>query len=157
MKLGRILLEAVPLYLDLEKVKNDLLAVWLYSVAMLPPLIQPYLRFLMFFQYTTCMSGISHNRRVFTYIAFPANLCLYRVILASLHVCVPFGTTLAQWEKTEQYLQHCFSAYGINHVTISPEMYQVQSESTEVIGKCRSHSQDEFGCAVSGLRKRLPV
>lgn len=27
MKLGRILLEAVPIYLDLEKVKNDLLAV----------------------------------------------------------------------------------------------------------------------------------
>lgn len=83
----------------------------------------------------------------------------HSVILASLHVCVPLGTSLEQWEKTEQYLQHCFSAYGISHVTISPEIQrdsptQTQLSSEEVVGGCRLPSQDEFGCAVSELKKR---
>lgn len=83
---------------------------------------------------------------------------LYRVILASLHVCVPPGTTLEQWEKTEQNLQHCFAAYGISHVTISPELFrdrdsEVYTPSTDE-GGCSS--RDEFGCAVDGLRKRKP-
>lgn len=36
MKSSRILLEASPLYLDLEKVKDDLLAVWLSVMFLLP-------------------------------------------------------------------------------------------------------------------------
>ena len=82
-----------------------------------------------------------------------------RVILASLHVCVPEGTTLEQWEKTEQYLQHCFAAYGISHVTISPEIQRdaqtIGSEvESEFKGGCRVPSEDEFGCSVSDLKKR---
>ena len=82
----------------------------------------------------------------------------FSVILASLHVCVPEGTTLEQWEKTEQYLQHCFSAYGISHVTISPEIQRDTQSSGEVseegVGRgCRLPS-DEYGCSVSDLKKR---
>ncbi|KAJ7654454.1 hypothetical protein DFH06DRAFT_1133239 [Mycena polygramma] len=73
IKTGRILLEAAPVELDLEKVQEDLLT---------------------------------------------------SVILASLHVCVPPGTSLEQWERTEQSLQHCFAAYGVNYVTISPELHR---------------------------------
>lgn len=81
------------------------------------------------------------------------------VILASLHVCVPEGTTLEQWEKTEQYLQHCFAAYGITHVTISPEIQRdAQTNGSEVEsefkGGCRVPSEDEFGCSVKDLKKR---
>lgn len=81
------------------------------------------------------------------------------VLLGSLHVCVPLGTSLEQWEKTERYLQHCFEEYGINHVTISPEIYrdfQTSTESSEEPGGCRFPSHDGFGCAVSGdsLKKR---
>jgi len=81
------------------------------------------------------------------------------VILGSLHVCVPLGTSLQQWEKTERYLQHCFEEYGINHVTISPEIYrdfQISTQSSEDTGGCRLPSHDGFGCAVSAdsLKKR---
>ncbi|KIK08833.1 hypothetical protein K443DRAFT_671887 [Laccaria amethystina LaAM-08-1] len=79
------------------------------------------------------------------------------VILASLHVCVPVGTSLEQWEKTEQILQHCFAEYGISHVTISPEIYRDTLStqlSEETIGGCRLPSHDDFGCAVSDLKKR---
>ncbi|KAF8239414.1 hypothetical protein L208DRAFT_1420809 [Tricholoma matsutake] len=123
MKSSRILLEAVPLYLDLEKVKDDLLSV--------PDVLSV------------------HDLHVWH--------LSQSVILASLHVCVPFGATLEQWEKTEQCLQHCFSAYGISHVTISPEMYrdsQVRSDRTSGTSRCKSHSQDDFGCAVHDVRRR---
>lgn len=95
----------------------------------------------------------------------------YSVILASLHVCVPEGTTLEQWEKTEQYLQSCFAAYGISHVTISPEIQRdTLSRSTAVEdiggednaqvaavatgGRCGLPSHDEYGCSVSDMKKR---
>ncbi|PFH51798.1 hypothetical protein AMATHDRAFT_141652 [Amanita thiersii Skay4041] len=124
MKSGRILLEASPLYLDLAKIKDDLVA--------LPDVVS------------------IHDLHVWH--------LSQSVILASLHVCVPLGTSLEQWEKTEQYLQHCFAAYGINHVTISPEIFrdsQNQSQSSvEFVGGCRLPSQDEFGCSMSDLRKR---
>jgi hypothetical protein len=43
-------------------------------------------------------------------------------ILASMHVIVdPSYTLLSDWTKIEQNLQYCFYAYGIKHVTISPE------------------------------------
>lgn len=79
------------------------------------------------------------------------------VILASLHVCVPEGTTLEQWEQTERYLQHCFSAYGISHVTISPEIQRdsqsnSDAEETVKLNGCRVPSEDEFGCSVSELK-----
>lgn len=126
MKSSRILLEAVPLHLDLEKVKDDLLSV--------PDVISV------------------HDLHVWH--------LSQSVILGSLHVCVLLGTTLEQWEKTEQCLQDCFSAYGISHVTISPEMCrdsQMQTErSDETVGGCKSHFQDEFGCAVNDLRRRKP-
>lgn len=85
-----------------------------------------------------------------------------RVILASLHVCVPTGTSLEQWEQIEQTLQHCFQAYGISHVTISPELQRSEAQSLNElvvpIGGCnRLSSQDNFGCAVSELKKRKPI
>ncbi|RDB23514.1 Zinc/cadmium resistance protein [Hypsizygus marmoreus] len=125
LKSGRILLEATPLFLDLEKVKNDLLAV--------PDVLSV------------------HDLHVWH--------LSQSVILASLHVCVPPETSLEKWEKTEQDLQHCFSAYGISHVTISPEIYrdnsQLQTQSSEeALSGCRLPSQTEFGCSVSDLKKR---
>lgn len=83
---------------------------------------------------------------------------IFRVILGSLHVCVPRGTSLEQWERTEQYLQHCFEEYGISHVTISPEIQRdldTTTNSTEDIsGGCRLPCHDDIGCAVSELKKR---
>ncbi|KAG6850757.1 hypothetical protein H0H93_008795 [Arthromyces matolae] len=125
MKSGRILLEATPLFLNLEKVKEDLLLV--------PNVLSV------------------HDLHVWH--------LSQSVILASLHVCVPPKTTLEEWGKTEQDLQHCFSAYGISHVTISPEIHR-DSQTTSQINEapsnigCRLPSQDEFGCAVNELKKR---
>ncbi|KAF4611240.1 hypothetical protein D9613_006991 [Agrocybe pediades] len=80
------------------------------------------------------------------------------VILASLHVCVPVGTSLDQWEDTERYLQHCFEEFGINHVTISPEIHReydsTRTSTEDVKGGCRLPSDDDFGCAVSDFKKR---
>lgn len=84
------------------------------------------------------------------------------MILASLHVCIPLGTSMEDWELAESELQHCFSAYGIKHVTMSPELERVvavdtlrRSESTDDLGKC---GKDGPGCiAVAGksqIRKR---
>ncbi|GLB41698.1 putative cation efflux family protein [Lyophyllum shimeji] len=125
LKSGRILLEAAPLFLDLEKVKSDLLSV--------PNVLSV------------------HDLHVWH--------LSQAVILASLHVCVPPGTSLEEWEKTEACLQHCFSAYGISHVTISPEIFresQLETQTDELppAGKCSLPSQDEFGCAVSELKRR---
>jgi zinc transporter 1 len=85
------------------------------------------------------------------------------VVLASLHVCLPAGTSLEQWEEIEQILQHCFQAYGISHVTISPELPRSEPQHLNDLlaptGGCNrlSSSQDEFGCAVSELKKRKLV
>lgn len=79
------------------------------------------------------------------------------VILGSLHVCVPLGTSLEQWGKIEQSLQHCFEEYGISHVTISPEFEwetHTEMESADIFIGCRLPSKDEFGCAVD-IRKRV--
>jgi len=124
-KAGRILLEAVPLHLDLAKIKADLVAI--------PSVLSV------------------HDLHVWH--------LSQSVILASLHVCVPLGTTLEEWEHIEQTLQHCFSEYGVNHVTISPETHRrlpatAPSQNDEVRVGCRLPSQDEFGCAVSELKKR---
>jgi len=74
------------------------------------------------------------------------------LILASLHVCVPPGTSLEQWEKTEQSLQHCFSAYGVNHVTMSPEVYRpTRTPSSEEMPLCNSATEAGPGCAVNIL------
>ncbi|KDR80704.1 hypothetical protein GALMADRAFT_61060 [Galerina marginata CBS 339.88] len=124
MKAGRILLEASPIYLDLVKVKEDLLSV--------PDVLSV------------------HDLHVWH--------LSQTVILASLHVCVPLGTSVEQWEKTERSLQHCFEEYGINHVTISPEIrrdLQTSTQSTENIKSgCQLPSHDDFGCAVSDLKRR---
>ncbi|KAJ6518892.1 CDF zinc transporter [Mycena sanguinolenta] len=122
IKACRILLEAAPVELDLEKVKEDLLT------------------------FPDVMS--IHDMHVW--------ILSQSVILASLHVCVPPGTTLEQWERTEQCLQHCFEAYGVNHVTISPEVHRDSAAQTlagDDIIKCKS---DGTGCAVGErtLRKR---
>ncbi|KAJ7591650.1 putative CDF zinc transporter [Mycena floridula] len=72
------------------------------------------------------------------------------LILASLHVCVPPGTTIEQWEETEKSLQHCFSAYGVNHVTISPEVYRPTgspADSSEEMALCKSATNERAGCA----------
>jgi zinc transporter 1 len=84
------------------------------------------------------------------------------VILGSLHVCVPIDTSLKQWEKTEEYLKHCFGEYGINHVTISPEVgrdSQTLTDSSEGMTRnCRMPADEgDFGCAVNTLTKRRVV
>jgi len=86
------------------------------------------------------------------------------VILGSLHVCVPIGTSLKQWEKTEKHLQQCFEEYGINHVTISPEIHEdslalTDSNEEMTTRKCKfpSSSDEVFGCAVNTFRKRRVV
>ncbi|KAF7356515.1 Zinc/cadmium resistance protein [Mycena venus] len=101
IKAGRILLEAAPVELDLDKVREDLLT--------LPDVIS------------------IHDMHVW--------ILSQSVILASLHVCVPPGTSLEQWERTEQSLQHCFAAYGVNHVTISPELYHDSAAQTPLRGR----------------------
>ncbi|KAJ7917491.1 CDF zinc transporter [Mycena leptocephala] len=124
IKAGRILLEAAPVELDLDKVREDLLT--------LPEVIS------------------IHDMHVW--------ILSHSVILASLHVCVPPGTSLEQWERTEQSLQHCFAAYGVNHVTISPELYRdpasaAQTLAADDIAICKSASHQEgLGCAVGELR-----
>ncbi|KAF5359364.1 hypothetical protein D9756_003590 [Leucocoprinus leucothites] len=123
--LTRILLEATPLYLGLSKVKEDLLA----------------------------------TPNVLSVHDLHAWHLSQSVILASLHVSVPTGTTMEQWERTEQTLQHCLQAYGISHATISPELersqVQFSDEGLMLSGECkRISSQDDFGCAISGLVKR---
>ncbi|KAF8159476.1 CDF zinc transporter [Crassisporium funariophilum] len=124
LKSGRILLEASPIHLDLAKIKEDLLSI--------PDVLSV------------------HDLHVWH--------LSQSVLLGSLHVCVPLGTSLEQWEKTERYLQHCFEEYGISHVTISPEIQRdIQSltaSSEELSGGCRLPSQDDFGCAVSDMKKR---
>lgn len=79
--------------------------------------------------------------------------------MGSLHVCVPLGTSLEQWGKTEQYLQRCFEEYGISHVTISPEIHRDtknEMESEDIIIGCRLPFGDEFGCAVD-IKKRKVI
>ncbi|KAF8202282.1 CDF zinc transporter [Pholiota molesta] len=125
LKSGRILLEASPIYLDLAKVKEDLLSI--------PNVLAV------------------HDLHVWH--------LSQSVILGSLHVCVPLGTSMEQWEKTERSLQHCFEEYGVSHVTISPETYrdfQTLSASSmeDMKTGCRLPSNDDFGCAVSDLKKR---
>ncbi|KAG6813842.1 hypothetical protein H0H92_006786 [Tricholoma furcatifolium] len=122
IKSGRILLEATPTYLDLEKIKDDLLS--------FPEVLSV------------------HDLHVWH--------LSQAVILASLHVCVPVNFTLGDWEQTERSLQQCFSAYGINHVTISPEIQRGGQEELHwnEPSNCRLPSQDEFGCAVSDLKRR---
>ena len=83
-----------------------------------------------------------------------------RLILGSLHVCVPLGTSLEQWGKTERYLQHCFEEYGISHVTISPEIQRdthLELGSEDMIIGCRFPSKDEFGCAVDIKRRKVTL
>ncbi|KAG6817519.1 hypothetical protein H0H87_007487 [Tephrocybe sp. NHM501043] len=71
-------------------------------------------------------------------------------------------TTLEGWEKTEMDLQHCFSEYGISHVTIAPEILrndqiETQSNDPPIISKCRLSLQDEFDCVVHALKRRKPA
>jgi len=127
-KVGRILLEAAPSHLDLAKIREDLMAI--------PDVLSV------------------HDLHVWH--------LSQSVILASLHVCVPPGTLIDQWEKMEQTLQHCFSEYGVSHVTISPEIHRdgQMSESATQEGakeRCQLPTQDQFGCAVTELRKRKIV
>lgn len=125
LRSARILLEAVPLYLDLTKVKEDLISI--------PDVLSV------------------HDLHVWH--------LSQSVILASLHVCIPIGTTLEQWETMEKTLQYCFLAYGISHVTISPEIQRSEthppSEADATVLRCsRLDFHDDFGCAVSELKKR---
>ncbi|KAJ7066524.1 cation efflux protein [Mycena amicta] len=122
IKAGRILLEAAPVELDLDKVQEDLLA----------------------------------HERVLAVHDLHVWILSQTVTLASLHVCVPAGTSLEDWERTERSLQHCFSAYGVNHVTMSPEVFHEgvsQTASGDDTIMCKSGSQ-EGKCAVGVLRKR---
>jgi zinc transporter 1 len=155
IKAGRILLEAAPVELDLDKVREDLLTVCYSSIfrtslkaAQLPEVISIHDMHVWILSHSYVI--ILARRSIFTQ--------PHRVILASLHVCVPPGTSLEQWERTEQSLQHCFAAYGVNHVTISPELYRDPASAAQtlagddiVICKSASH-QEGLGCAVGELR-----
>ncbi|KAH8813445.1 CDF zinc transporter [Flagelloscypha sp. PMI_526] len=82
------------------------------------------------------------------------------VILASLHVCVSERvTSLTQWAETEERLQQCFAGYGVNHVTISPELSSHGSpQPSSVIGNCKMDSdckKADFGCNVGSVKKRV--
>lgn len=70
--------------------------------------------------------------------------------MASLHVEVPVGTTLHQWEKIEGTLRECMLAYGVSHVTVGPEVTADRSEET---GQYRSKSSCHglLGCSVAVL------
>lgn len=110
----------------------------------------------------TFMFGFFRSRKHLIYVSLILAQAL-RVVLASLHVCVAQGTTLEEWERTERCLQHCFAAYGVNHVTISPELFRDSATHTlsgEDIVMCKSASQPEgLGCAAGdlrSLRKRAP-
>jgi len=75
-----------------------------------------------------------------------------QVIIASMHVVVPVGTTLNQWEKIEGRLRECMTAYGVNHLTVGPEVSVHTSEDT-VEGRLVCH--DALGCSGSeSLRNR---
>lgn len=73
-------------------------------------------------------------------------------------MCVEPGTSIEEWETTERMLQHCFGEYGINHVTISPEIsrdYQGLTTVDDGVKEgCRLPSHDDFGCVVGDLKKR---
>ncbi|KAJ4468882.1 putative CDF zinc transporter [Lentinula aciculospora] len=135
---GRILLEAAPIYLDLQKVTDDL----------------------------------SGNPNVVSVHDLHVWHLSQNVILASVHVCVPFGTSLEEWEKTGQILHHCFSEYGVAHATISPEVHRTTSQASdsqtqtmadecgdELLGTCKVPSKDGLGCNINenvknGMRRR---
>ncbi|KAJ3729862.1 putative CDF zinc transporter [Lentinula raphanica] len=136
---GRILLEAAPIDLDLQKITDDL----------------------------------NGNPNVVSIHDLHVWHLSQNVILASVHVCIPFGTSLEEWEKTEQILHHCFSEYGVAHATISPEVHRTVSQSSdtsqtqtmvdehgdELLGTCKIPSKDGFGCIFGdnpapGLRRR---
>jgi hypothetical protein len=84
----------------------------------------------------------------------------YRMILASVHICVPAGTSLEQWGLIEQMLQDCFQAYGISHVTISPEQPprrepRYADDPVMPTAGCKQLSSvTDFDCVVSELKKR---
>jgi zinc transporter 1 len=61
-----------------------------------------------------------------------------KVIVASLHVEVPVGTTLNQWEKIEGRLRECMAAYGVSHLTVGPEIYTDRSDGHVNEGKTKS-------------------
>ncbi|KAJ3780484.1 putative CDF zinc transporter, partial [Lentinula aff. detonsa] len=122
---GRILLEAAPIYLDLQKITDDL----------------------------------NGNPNVVSIHDLHVWHLSQNVILASVHVCVPFGMSLDEWENTEQILHHCFSEYGVAHATISPEVHRASSQvydnqtqtmvdepGDELLGTCKVHLKDGFGC-----------
>nr|GAT45752.1 predicted protein [Mycena chlorophos] len=130
IKAARILLEAAPVELDLDKVQEDLLA----------------------------------HERVLAVHDLHVWILSQKVTLASLHVCVPRGTTLEEWERTERELHHCFSAYGVNHVTMSvevghsPESPRASADDT-IICKSGASQEGKTQCAVGDIRalkKRVP-
>lgn len=69
-----------------------------------------------------------------------------------MHVEVPSGTTLVQWEKIEGCLRECMAAYGVTHVTVGPEVIAVAGRSEEGVGgpngrKGFCHGEGLLGCS----------
>ncbi|KAF9067654.1 putative CDF zinc transporter [Rhodocollybia butyracea] len=112
---GRILLEAAPINLDLQKLTEDL-------------------------------NGHSNVLSVHDLHVWHLS---QSVILASVHVCVPSGMSLLEWEEIERSLHHCFAEYGVAHVTISPELHQTASQTADsqtIEGVCKVSPKDGPGC-----------
>ncbi|KAF5352148.1 hypothetical protein D9758_009248 [Tetrapyrgos nigripes] len=101
-KRGRILLEAVPVYLNLEKIQEGILSLRVST------------------QLTDVLS--IHDLHVWH--------LSQSDILASLHVCVATKTSIFECSRIENHIQQCFEAYGIKHVTISPELLHLPSPSS---------------------------
>ncbi|KAJ3564231.1 hypothetical protein NP233_g8434 [Leucocoprinus birnbaumii] len=98
------------------------------------------------------------------YLCMTSTSGIYRkrkIIMASLHFCVVPGTSLEELERIESILLHCFIDYGIDHVTISPELdlnqvRKVPNGGATYPGGCKRLSfYDEFGCSVTEMKKRL--
>lgn len=73
------------------------------------------------------------------------------VLSASLHVCVPPGTSLENWEKIKQNVERCFTTKGVHHVTTSVEIHRdlaIDGSKEEILaGLYCTASQNVFGCA----------
>ncbi|KAF5352154.1 hypothetical protein D9758_009260 [Tetrapyrgos nigripes] len=118
-KCGRILLEAAPVHLDLEKIRDDILS--------LPDVLS------------------IHDLHVWH--------LSQSDILASLHVCVATETSMSEWSRIENHIQQCFEAYGVKHVTVSPELphlplppsYHAPSQLPSRTGSQRRSSHGDEG------------
>lgn len=154
---SRILLEAAPAHVDLDKVKEDLLTVRLVflqkryaqsiicMIFKLPDVLSIHDLHVWYLSQSFVMPfSLSYSN---FHIIKPS------VILASFHVLVHPETTLTHWEEIESSLRECLAAYGVNHVTVEPELYKPPSSgpidytSTDLSDLKIKPACEDMGCA----------